>query len=128
MKVSEFEERLTTVSDSKLMQMLSASRLEGPAVAVKLIVAEGGRRGLKGLDVEAPALALEELDDLMPKVESADGSSEEENSQLDNSMDSSKWLNEESSNGKIPVMIKVLLFAACIAVLIFGALKVFHLG
>jgi hypothetical protein len=47
MKVTEFESRLSTVSDAKLMQMLSASRANGPEVAVEMILAEGRRRGLE---------------------------------------------------------------------------------
>jgi hypothetical protein len=52
MKISEFEAKLATVSDAKLMQMLSASRAGGPDVAVKLILNEGRRRGMN--DLEAP--------------------------------------------------------------------------
>jgi hypothetical protein len=52
MKISEFEEKLATVSDAKLMQMLSASRASGPDVAIQLILNEGKRRGMDGL--EAP--------------------------------------------------------------------------
>jgi hypothetical protein len=50
MKISEFEEKLATVSDAKLMQMLSASRAGGPDVAVKLILNEGKRRGMNDLE------------------------------------------------------------------------------
>ena len=140
MKVSEFEEKLTTVTDSKLMQMLTASRRDGPAVAVKLIMAEGTRRGLKNLDPEGEAPAPEELDELMPKVEdrnrydnaslATDRSdlSIDESAAIDSSMDSSKWLNEESNAGKVPVMIKILLIGAILAVVIFGVLKVMNHG
>ncbi|MDB5105453.1 MAG: hypothetical protein JWP91_3142 [Fibrobacteres bacterium] len=53
MKLDEFEKRLSTVSDAKLMQMLSSSRATGPEVAVKLILNEGKRRGMDGLDAPA---------------------------------------------------------------------------
>jgi hypothetical protein len=50
MKISEFEEKLATVSDAKLMQMFSASRASGPDVAVKLILNEAKRRGMHHLE------------------------------------------------------------------------------
>ena len=50
MKVSEFEAKLGTVSDAKLRQLFSASRDQGPEVAVRLILAEARRRGLKGME------------------------------------------------------------------------------
>lgn len=140
MKVTEFEEKLTTVTDSKLLQMLAASRRDGPGVAVKLIVAEATRRGLKNLDPEVVAPAPEELDELMPKVEDRNrkepafpggdlsDASMDEGAGIDSSMDSSKWLNEESNAGKIPVLIKVLLIGAILAVVIFGVLKVMNHG
>jgi hypothetical protein len=53
MKISEFEDKLSTVPDAKLRQMLSASRASGPEVAVKLILNECKRRGMDGLDAPA---------------------------------------------------------------------------
>jgi hypothetical protein len=47
MKVNEFETKLATVSDAKLLQMLGASRSTGPEVAVDLILSECKRRGLE---------------------------------------------------------------------------------
>lgn len=55
MKVSEFQEKLTTVSDSKLRLMLADSRQKGPEVAVKLILAEAERRGVDLNTVPHPA-------------------------------------------------------------------------
>lgn len=68
MKVSEFEAKLATVSDARLLQMLSASREQGPEVAVKMILAEGRRRGLENL--ESPA-GMEDMDS-MGAVETAE--------------------------------------------------------
>ena len=50
MKLSEFEEKLKTVSDDKVRQMLASSRRDGPEVATKLILAEANRRGLNIVD------------------------------------------------------------------------------
>lgn len=46
MKLSEFEDRLTTVSEKKLRLMLAEGRRKGPEVAVNLILAEAARRGM----------------------------------------------------------------------------------
>lgn len=46
MKLSEFEEKLATVSDGKLRRMLAECRKNGPEVAVRLILAEASRRGV----------------------------------------------------------------------------------
>ena len=53
MKLNEFEQKLGTVSDAKLRQMLGASRSTGPDVAVKLILSECNRRGMDDLDAPA---------------------------------------------------------------------------
>ncbi|MDQ3000320.1 MAG: hypothetical protein M3Y08_03530 [Fibrobacterota bacterium] len=50
MKLNEFEDKLATVSDAKLRQMLASSRANGPEVAVTLILAECNRRGMDGLE------------------------------------------------------------------------------
>ena len=47
MKATEFEAKLATVSDAKLRQMLAASRSQGPAVAVAMILSEQRKRGLE---------------------------------------------------------------------------------
>jgi hypothetical protein len=46
MKLDEFERKLASVADDKLLKMLRAARLDGPDVAAKLIEAEAARRGL----------------------------------------------------------------------------------
>ena len=56
MKLSEFEEKLTTVSDGKLRRMLADCRKNGPEAAVKLILAEASRRGLVLEDEAEPPL------------------------------------------------------------------------
>lgn len=56
MKLSEFEEKLTTVSDGKLRRMLADCRKNGPEVAVKLILAEASRRGAVLEDEADPPL------------------------------------------------------------------------
>jgi hypothetical protein len=55
MKVSEFEAKLGTVSDAKLLQMLAASRSQGPELAVSLILAETRRRGMEDQESPSPA-------------------------------------------------------------------------
>jgi hypothetical protein len=54
MKVSEFEAKLGTVSDSKLLQMLAISRERGPDVAVSMILAEARKRGLEDGEIPTP--------------------------------------------------------------------------
>lgn len=118
MKLSEFEARLASVSDRKLQLMLEDCRKKGPEVAVKLILAEAGRRGL-ALDAsievavaDAPAGAAAAttsrpptglaLEDEAPgeaspdAVPGADGSPK------------GAWLAEEQSSG-MPMFIKVLI-------------------
>lgn len=53
MKLNEFEEKLATVPDAKLRQMLTAARASGPEVAVNLLLSECNRRGMEDLDAEA---------------------------------------------------------------------------
>lgn len=59
MKLSEFEDRLTTVSEKKLRLMLAEGRRKGPEVAVNLILAEAARRGV---DLEGGPAAPERAD------------------------------------------------------------------
>jgi hypothetical protein len=59
MKLSEFEERLATVSEKKLRLMLAEGRRNGPEVAVNLILAEAARRGV---DLEGGDLSSEPAD------------------------------------------------------------------
>jgi hypothetical protein len=61
MKLNEFEAKLATVSDAKLRQMLAAARISGPAVAVTLILSECNRRGMDGLEAQAPSAYVPEF-------------------------------------------------------------------
>lgn len=113
MKVSEFEAKLTTVSDSKLRRMLAESREKGPEVAVNLILAEAGRRGMdtSGTAVEGapltdavPADGIP-LDETMPPAEGSEAPAV-----------AGAWLHEEANRG-MPVIAKVL-----IAVVVLGGI------
>lgn len=55
MKLDEFERKLATVADDKLLKMLGAARVDGPEVAERLIEAEAMRRGLEFPGKEKPA-------------------------------------------------------------------------
>ena len=75
MKLSEFEERLTTISERKLRLMLEEGRRNGPEVAVNLILSEAARRGV---DLEggpaSPEPADVPLEGFEPARSSVDGS------------------------------------------------------
>lgn len=144
MKVSEFEEKLTTVSDAKLIQMLSAGRRDGPDIAVKLILSEGHRRGLEGLDAENPPEETGKGTKAYPKHEHQGAASEystagdshaseatgSEGAPTDGEAPagSANWLSEETSASKVPAAIKVVLYIAALGGLVFGALKFIHRG
>lgn len=99
MKVSEFEEKLTTVSDQRLRRMLAESRDKGPEIAVNLILAEGRRRGV---DLEEGTPSRAEPDGPLG-AEAAPAFSEEAGSS-----GKGAWLNEEANRG-LPTSIKVLI-------------------
>ncbi len=63
MKLQELENRLSTVSDEKLKDLLVRAERQGPEVAVKFILAEAGKRGLWDLvnPVEQPSKSTEEV-------------------------------------------------------------------
>ena len=60
MKLNEFADKLATVSDAKLRQMLQSSRVAGPEVAVSLILSECKRRGMNGMPGENPSAFVPE--------------------------------------------------------------------
>jgi hypothetical protein len=144
MKESEFEAKLTTVSDAKLVQMLLVGRRDGPEVAVKMIMAEGSRRGLEGMEDSPESLSLSAQVD--PGVEAAMSEAaseaigyadlapvEEESSpepQLsdENGGDAPKWLTEENSSGKFPPLLKALLFIVALGVVLAVAYSLIHRG
>lgn len=97
MKVSEFEARLSTVTDDKLRAMYADSLAKGPEVAVQLIKAEADRRGLA---LEAAA----EPDGLAagPAAGASEGIAEGE-------APKGAWLQEETSSGGLPTFVKILL-------------------
>jgi hypothetical protein len=133
MKVSEFEAKLGTVSDAKLRQMLSASRARGPEVAVKLILAEGRRRGMGDLEGtsagEAPSVAM--ATSAYPKEGAgafgADAPAESMDPVPASGADPSgmiapeaaapalsrEWLAEETKSG-LPMAVKILLLLAAV--------------
>ncbi len=129
MKLNEFEEKLATVSDAKLRQMLTTSRATGPDVAVNLILSECKRRGMDGLDAQASpsearvpgsettAYPQEHAGhagaDAPPRADIHPPAMEPH--PLADSLEDAgapatapDWLNEESKTG-VPVIVKVLL-------------------
>lgn len=142
MKVTEFEEKLATVSDAKLRQMLSASRASGPDVAVKLILAEGKRRGME--DLEGSALMAElraagSATSAYPHEQSGYGGSDappvatlergeghaHDAAVSDPSASPPEWLSEETKSG-MPVAVKAVLLAAMVGGILFAAWKFSH--
>ena len=111
MKISEFEDKLSSVPDAKLRQMLSASRESGPEVAVKLILNECKRRGMDDLDAPAEG-ALNYAGADAPSDSQKQGTREDaaEADGLDSGAPATapEWLNEETHSG-MPVAVKVLM-------------------
>lgn len=138
MKVNEFEEKLATVSDAKLRQMLSASRASGPEVAVKLILAEGKRRGMEDLEESAMLAELRaagSATSAYPQEHSGYGGAdappapvttlEEPAPPADGSPTPPEWLSEETKSG-MPVAIKALLVVAAVGLILGLAWKFSH--
>lgn len=133
MKISEFEDKLSTVPDAKLRQMLSASRANGPEVAVKLILNECRRRGMDDLDAPAASAAPAEGAFLRasgsetmaypqeaagyagadappdsPKPDSREGAAEGEALDPGAPATAPEWLNEETQSG-MPMALKAFI-------------------
>ena len=142
MKVSEFEAKLGTVSDAKLRQMLSASRANGPEVAVKMILAEGKKRGMDDLEESAllaelkvagsatSAYAHEHAgyagaDAPVASTALAQDPDVGEPPAGDGAPTPPDWLTEETKSG-LPVAVKAGLFAAVIGGILFLAWKFSH--
>jgi hypothetical protein len=141
MKLNEFEEKLGTVSDAKLRQMLTASRATGPDVAVKLILAECNRRGMDGLDGEAAPGAYSDeprvrgsetvaypqeqagyagADAPPAAAEAADGGDASDAPAI-----APDWLNEETKSG-LPIVAKVLIVFVVLGAVLGLAWKFTH--
>jgi hypothetical protein len=112
MKLSEFEDKLTTVSDDKLRLMLADTRKRGPEVALNLILAEAGRRGMNLEEGSTPPLGA------MSSAEN-DITLDEDMPAMAGSASKGAWLQEEASSG-LPVFIKIL-----ITVVILGGILAF---
>lgn len=146
MKISEFEDKLSTVPDARLRQMLSASRASGPEVAVKLILNECKRRGMDGLDSpaegafdrapgsETMAYAQESAGyagaDAPPDSHNQvfhEGASAAEGVDLDSGAPATApdWLNEETRSG-MPVAVKALLVILALGAILVLAWKFSH--
>ena len=145
MKVSEFEAKLGTVSDAKLRQMLSASRANGPEVAVKMILAEGKKRGMDDLEESALLAELKAAGSatsayahehagyagadapaaLSASTALAQDPGTGEPPVGDGSPTPPDWLSEETKSG-MPVAVKAGLFAAVIGGILFLAWKFSH--
>lgn len=106
----EFEAKLTTVTDAKLLMMLASSRRDGPEIAVKMILSEAKSRGLEDLEANLEtAPSVPDVAEEMPPT-------------------NPKWLNEENSPKKIPTVAKAFLFLAALGALIVCALKFIQRG
>ncbi len=144
MKLNEFEAKLANVSDAKLRQMLSASRANGPDVAVKLILAEGQKRGMDDLEESALLAEMRAAGSATsayahehagyggsdaPASPSAVAEGEPapggEGRSGDAQQAPPEWLNEETKSG-IPVAVKVLLLVAVVGGILFLAWKFSH--
>lgn len=131
MKLSEFEEKLTTVSDSKLRRMLADSRKNGPEVAVRLILAEASRRGVSLEDDAEPPLpdyvkrppaeAGSQASGTAPAAEAPEAASA--SGDPDAPATQGAWLAEEQAAG-LPAFVKILL---ALIVLGGGAAGLFYL-
>lgn len=103
MKLSEFEDKLSTVSDDKLRLMLADTRKRGPEVALKLILAEAGRRGMNLEEGSTPPLGA------MSSSEN-DITLDEEAPAMVGDPSKGAWLHEEANQG-LPMFIKILITA-----------------
>lgn len=144
MKISEFEDKLSTVPDAKLRQMLSASRASGPEVAVKLILNECKRRGMDGLDApaegafdrapgsettaypqESAGYAGADAPADSRKPVSREGAAEGDDLDAGAPATAPEWLNEETRSG-MPVAVKALLVIVVLGALLGLAWKFSH--
>jgi hypothetical protein len=139
MKLNEFEDKLATVSDAKLRQMLASSRANGPEVAVKLILAECNRRGMDGLDDgEDPAgrhqasatVAYPQEQAGYAGADAPAGGTTAEGTPAEREASEAPatapdWLNEETKTG-LPVVVKVLILLVIIGALLGAAWKFTH--
>lgn len=129
MKLSEFQEKLTTVSDAKLRLMLADSQRKGPEVAVKLILAEAERRGVDLNAVPMPAVPGEaapgpEAGIPADGIAGTVGVPEAAEAPLAGAQDATPavkgaWLAEEADRG-MPVFVKLLLTVAVLGGILFG--------
>jgi hypothetical protein len=122
MKLSEFEAKLGTVSDDRLRQMLATSRARGPEVAVRIILAEGQRRGLDDFDAESHPSAM--ATSAYPKEGAGAFGSDAPESPVDASAPAlaPEWLTEETKSG-MPMALKALLFIAVVGCILALAWK-----
>jgi len=109
MKLSEFEEKLATVSDGKLRRMLADSRKNGPEVAVTLILAEASRRGVILEDEAEPPLPEYVKDGAAPHPAGTSPSGESlPAGDSEAPATQGAWLAEEQDAG-MPVFVKILM-------------------
>lgn len=121
MKLSEFQEKLTTVSETKLRAMLADSRRKGPDVAVKLILAEAERRGVDlnaaGSGEPAPAGSAGTGVDEASGEQSPEGGASGEGVPV--GAGKGAWLAEEANQG-LPMIIKILITVAVLGGILAG--------
>jgi hypothetical protein len=135
MKVSEFEARLGTVSDDKLRQMLSASRANGPEVAVQLILAEGRKRGMADLEGPESGAEATSATSAYPRAQAGlDGAdappapteeASEPMAEGEAKPVPPEWLSEETKSG-MPMTVKILLLLLVVGVILALAWKFSH--
>lgn len=114
MKLSEFEDKLSTVSDDKLLLMLEDTRKRGPEVAFNLILKEAQRRGMEvdaGPAHAAGGTPVGFEGGASPEGDAAPGGGEPAMG--------SAWLHEEANQG-LPIIIKIL-----IGIVVLGGIAAF---
>lgn len=128
MKLSEFETRLSSVSDAKLRLMYVDSNEKGPAVAVGLIRAEADRRGLN-LDsgIRAAPAAITDFDG-----DAADGLVPDTGTEAapagEGETSKGALFTEETTSGGLPVTVKILLAVAILGGIGVGVFMVLARG
>ncbi|HLP42967.1 MAG TPA: hypothetical protein VK465_15770 [Fibrobacteria bacterium] len=133
MKLSEFETRLSSVSDAKLRLMYVDSNEKGPAVAVDLIRAEANRRSLN-LDsgIRAAPAAITDFDGdaadgLVPDT-GTEAALAGEGETPEGVTSKGALFTEETTSGGLPVTVKILLAVATLGGIGVGVFMVLARG
>lgn len=133
MKLEEFERKLGSVLDDKLLKMLDTARRDGPDVAARLLEQEAKRRGLilsgnfpSSSDADARVRSafagLDRSEGPTPEPEpppAEPGAAEAQGAQTPPGEPSpGAWLTEELSRSRFPAAVKVVLYLAALGALV----------